>query len=540
MKQKVAVYCRVSSKGQEDNTSLESQEDMGRLFCKNNGYTPIVFKDASTGANMDREQFEQMWTLLETKDVIGVWFWKTDRLLRDMGVFNDFVLHAQNTGCRVWAGGSEIDLNDVAGFARMAYESVGATIERLNILQRSSMGIKRKYEEGTLFVGKAPYGFERDRKRGKGMIFPVEHELDIVREVFRVFLLPSVKQYHDCIAHLKRTNKDLPDIVNRENIQRWLKNTIYIGEAVNNTKHGKMILQVEPSVDIDTFEKVQEKRSNIGRKRGIRTWVYQLEDKIFCGTCGRQMYVSAQVHKRKDGTIKRHAYYICSRRNPAARDTRFKHKEYKHECDGTKRNKIAIAKLEDNIWEVLFKDVLPNSEHIKKQYEKLVEGGEQKKNSFKGKMKFYEKELKKKQQSLDEMTVLLAEKTIDKVQYKRTSDAIKESIKQTKATLKDVTDEYDKIEKLPKVGDWIEQMKDDLQTKYDIKRSVDKKRLIQKYVDSVFVTLEKDKGLTHKEYKILLLLKITTDDMMLTKKDKQQTYSYQILDSNNLNDISYE
>ena len=113
-------------------------------------------------------------------------------------------------------------------------------------------------------------------------------------------------------------------------------------------------------------------------------------------------------------------------------------------------------------------------------------------------------------------------------------------IKQTKATLKDVTDEYDKIEKLPKVGDWIEQMKDDLQTKYDIKRSVDKKRLIQKYVDSVFVTLEKDKGLTHKEYKILLLLKITTNDMMLTKKDKQQTYSYQILDSNNLNDISYD
>ena len=87
----VALYCRVSSKGQEDNTSLDNQEDKGLAFCKSNGYKPVIFRDASSGANMDREAFASMWDMMKSGEVQGVWFWRTDRILRDLGILVDCV-----------------------------------------------------------------------------------------------------------------------------------------------------------------------------------------------------------------------------------------------------------------------------------------------------------------------------------------------------------------------------------------------------------------------------------------------------------------
>lgn len=531
-KPKVAVYCRVSSKGQKDNTSLDSQQEMGVKFCEDNNYKPIPLRDASTGANMDREMFQQMWMMMETKEVIGVWFWKVDRLLRDMGVFNSFVLHAKKTECRIWFAGTEVRINEVADFARMAYESVGATVERLSIRERSEKAMLRKFDEGTLFIGQAPMGFERDRKKGKGGIFPVEKDLDIVREVFRVFLLDSVQTYSDVIKHMKRHHEHLINRISLTNVKRWLSNTIYIGEAVNNTKHGTMVYHVEPIFEYSYWEKVQQKRSRIGRTRGKRTNVYQLENKVKCGTCGRDMWVMAQVHTRKNGDKYRVGYYTCKRKNPKARDTRFEHYEYENSCPSLNYNKISVSKLEHNIWEVLFNHVLPKADEIKSEFKKRANVGVEKKNSFKGKLKHYEKEITKKQQALDELTILLAQKTIDKVQYKRTSDALKVQIAEITNKLTEVREEYDRFENLPKVDDWLADMKNDLSAKYDIKREVDRKRILQKYVNEVHIVLNEDKGRTSKSYKILLTLNLTISQTNITIKDKQTNYDIDMEESN--------
>ena len=42
---RLGIYCRVSSKKQMDNTSLENQRERGVRYCKNNGYDFEVFKD---------------------------------------------------------------------------------------------------------------------------------------------------------------------------------------------------------------------------------------------------------------------------------------------------------------------------------------------------------------------------------------------------------------------------------------------------------------------------------------------------------------
>src|SRR6266496_2957892 len=49
--QRAAIYVRVSSSGQEDNSSLATQEAAARAYCADHGYHSVeVFTDVHTGA----------------------------------------------------------------------------------------------------------------------------------------------------------------------------------------------------------------------------------------------------------------------------------------------------------------------------------------------------------------------------------------------------------------------------------------------------------------------------------------------------------
>lgn len=507
---KVAVYCRVSTQAQEDNTSLGNQEEMGRNFCQLNGFEPIVFRDASSGANFDREKFLDLWQMMSSGDLAGVWFWKVDRLLRDMGVFNQFVLHAKQTESRLWFSGQEIDVNDIAGYAMLAYQSVGATVERLSILDRTSKGRLSKYKKGELFNGKPPFGFERRSNEGKGKIFPNDEKLFWVKEVFRVVLLDSINKNLDIIKHLKRLHGDkLPLLVNDANVRRWLRNTVYIGEAVNRTDNGSFIYKVDPIVSIDQWERVLEKLANMGKIKGKRTNVYLLQNKSFCGTCEREMWLQGNKAVRKGGIVKHYVYYTCKRTNSKARDDRFSHFEYTSDCTAIRYNRIAVSDLEDVVWEVLFKNILPNAEVIRTEWQKKFSADEESKNEFKGRLKYYSKEVEKKQTAVDNMTVLLAEGTIDKLQYNRTVDVLKKEILDLNTKLSEVTKEFERVNNLPKLNNWFEQLEVDLNSKYGLQRRADKQRLLNKYVKGVYTTLKKDGGLNSKVYEIVVILNIS-------------------------------
>ena len=53
---KIGIYCRVSSKSQEDNYSLDYQYDNGKKYCIDNGYEYELFSESESGVNKDRKR----------------------------------------------------------------------------------------------------------------------------------------------------------------------------------------------------------------------------------------------------------------------------------------------------------------------------------------------------------------------------------------------------------------------------------------------------------------------------------------------------
>src|SRR3712207_4704458 len=53
MNKRAAIYCRVSTDGQEENSSLDSQEASARQFAEANGYNvTVVYRDVYSGYDL--------------------------------------------------------------------------------------------------------------------------------------------------------------------------------------------------------------------------------------------------------------------------------------------------------------------------------------------------------------------------------------------------------------------------------------------------------------------------------------------------------
>ena len=62
---KVGIYCRVSSDKQKDNTSLQSQKELGIKFCKEKNFKYEVFSEVVSGKMVGSNR--QMFSKLEKK-----------------------------------------------------------------------------------------------------------------------------------------------------------------------------------------------------------------------------------------------------------------------------------------------------------------------------------------------------------------------------------------------------------------------------------------------------------------------------------------
>src|SRR5215469_8009201 len=81
----VDIYCRVSGKKQEDNTSLDEQEEEGRRFAAANGLiVGIVHREVGSGYTLDRKKLKEMQERYRRGIIQGVILWKIGRLARKL------------------------------------------------------------------------------------------------------------------------------------------------------------------------------------------------------------------------------------------------------------------------------------------------------------------------------------------------------------------------------------------------------------------------------------------------------------------------
>ena len=70
----------------------------------------------------------------------------------------------------------------------------------------------------------------------------------------------------------------------------------------------------EPIIDIETWNKAQDKLNGYSKTRD-RKYDHQLKGLVYCGECGNKATLRCREEKRKNGSIWRAIYFICSKRN---------------------------------------------------------------------------------------------------------------------------------------------------------------------------------------------------------------------------------
>src|SRR4051812_23185049 len=79
------VYCRVSSAGQEENSSLSTQEQKCREYALKNGWDVVdVYRDVHTGAELfERPKLGRLREMVRAKGANIVLIYALDRLSRN-------------------------------------------------------------------------------------------------------------------------------------------------------------------------------------------------------------------------------------------------------------------------------------------------------------------------------------------------------------------------------------------------------------------------------------------------------------------------
>ena len=81
--QRLGIYCRVSSKKQMDNTSLNNQKVKGIEYCERNNYDYEVFSDIVSGRVINRDDLNKLFQKIYDKELDGIILYEYDRLQRD-------------------------------------------------------------------------------------------------------------------------------------------------------------------------------------------------------------------------------------------------------------------------------------------------------------------------------------------------------------------------------------------------------------------------------------------------------------------------
>lgn len=147
----------------------------------------------------------------------------------------------------------------------------------------------------------------------------------------------------------------------------------------------------EPIIDIETWNKTQDKLNGYTKVRD-RKYDHQLKGLVYCGECGNKATLRCREEKRKNGSIWRATYFICSKRN-----------NYSGLCDC---KQISASLIEDAVKQQVkseLKKINLSEEEIKQIYEQARAQAKSKENLLKESLKNLKEQLKEIEKNIEEI-----------------------------------------------------------------------------------------------------------------------------------------
>jgi len=325
---RAAAYVRVSTSGQIDGESLNTQRSTIQAYCtERNWELSKVYEDAGiSGAKDDRPALQSLLLAVkagETQAVVVKDLSRFGRSARDLLNNIQTLKDCSVTFISLKEG---IDGSGPYGLFMLTILAAIAELEMEMITSRMKENRLARWRDRRIFCGKPPYGYGWNAK---------EKRIEIVPDQGEVYSR-IIREYLD----LGRSLNDISIDLNAEGVptrtngsSRWssgtlskiLKCTDYCGEIIVNklvsNREGKVVgtrpesehivFEAPPLISQIRWEQLQERLHNTNSRGGRPSNAAQeflLHDLCRCGICGAKMR-SDYGNRRVDGTRSRH--YAC-------------------------------------------------------------------------------------------------------------------------------------------------------------------------------------------------------------------------------------
>ncbi|MDP9373493.1 MAG: recombinase family protein [Chloroflexota bacterium] len=182
---RAAIYTRVSSDGQEENTSLETQDVACRQYAVERGFdVQMIYRDVHSGFELwERPQVRAMLEAIRRREIDAVIVYALDRLSRKQVHTAILVDECERAGVELLFVTETFEKTAIGEFLRSA-KAFAAELEREKIKERTMRGRLARMERGKLPVGARPlYGY-RWRDEDKSGYEIDEATAPTVRRIF--------------------------------------------------------------------------------------------------------------------------------------------------------------------------------------------------------------------------------------------------------------------------------------------------------------------------------------------------------------------
>ena len=187
MKNKTAIYIRVSTDKQEASELMQSEKCLA--YCAMKEYEVCdIYVDSGVSGSKDifsRKEGERLKRDIEKGDINNIVVWKLDRLSRNV-IDGLNAVQYLNSKCVTFSiidmGGSTIDTSTPMGKMQLTLMLAFAELERDTIKDRIKKSLNHRKENLKVYSKHTPYGFTRKNKD----LIPNPKEMKVVGEIYKL------------------------------------------------------------------------------------------------------------------------------------------------------------------------------------------------------------------------------------------------------------------------------------------------------------------------------------------------------------------
>ena len=503
------IYTRVSTRVQdEEGTSLDDQERVGRELAKELGLRPKMWKEGSASAGTEdltgRPVLSDLLQEIQKGKVKYLYTWNTDRLSRNPRTWTTirWKLHDYEVILHTSKGPVDLHNNPQDRLLFGILSEISAYDNELRA-ERSRMGKLNRVRQGGWLGGPPPFGYKLAEKR----LVENPDESQWVKRIFNWYSKGKspqwIKMQLDTSGVEPRRKKSSWSI---GSINALLKNTHYIGHYTFTDKFTDELVEVPcpEIVDVTVWNDCQRNRRKTLKRKGQvnRTKrFYLLRDFLECGHCGTPMGARTKISKsssRGDENF----YYCPKKERKWVKDAPKKDEKWVRGriCEMTKSLNIPLT--DELVWKQVI-DTVSESHLMKEMFktnilrDKFAKDEEYRKSltTETMKVKRLKKDLDTVQTSIATIETDKLLKRMDPSVYRKVRKNLNDELGVVKTTLEQSRIRVQELGNQKRWIDWISKHQQEIASIDDMTVE-NRKDYLDGILQKIVVTLDKDRNHT--------------------------------------------